>query len=221
MVSNPLQGGPNQTREGGPNENSEITETYRLTPALDLAYERLLSSALEDSQSAEPTMDAGDVSSLLPIEILFLSELRVQICRNGKRMETLNFAEFGFEDARSGNPDRAWETLVILAKERGIIREGRAASLGVHSFRHTNATAMDSLGIPQQIRKQRLGHSGNSVTENYTHVFAKDERAAAEKLGELFGTGWPEKEQGKVIPFPNLSQRQEWLAGSSQQAITK
>jgi len=70
-------------------------------------------------------MDAGDVSSLLPIEILFLSELRVQICRNGKRMETLNFAEFGFEDARSGNPDRAWETLVILAKERGIIREGR------------------------------------------------------------------------------------------------
>ena len=51
---------------------------------------------------------------------------------------------------------------------------------------------MDSLGIPQQIRKQRLGHSVGSVTENYTHMFTKDERAPADKLGELFGTGWPE-----------------------------
>jgi len=112
----------------------------------------------------------------------------------------------------------------IVGKDRTIDEatrsEKRAASLGVHSFRHTNATAMDSLGVPRQIRTQRLGHSGNSVTENYTHVFAKDERAVAEKLGELFGTGWPEKEQGKVIPFPNLSQTLEWLAGSSQQAIT-
>jgi integrase len=118
--------------------------------------------------------------------------------------------------------------LKVLAKIIGKDRttdaatrsEKRAASLGVHSFRHTNATAMDSLGIPHQIRKQRLGHSGTTVTESYTHSFAKDERAAAEKLGELFGTGWPGKEQGKVIPFPNLSQTQERLAGSSQQAIT-
>jgi len=67
---------------------------------------------------------------------------------------------------------------------------------------------MDSLGIPQQIRKQRLGHSGGSVTENYTHTFTEDEREAAEKIGELFGTGWPE---GKVISFPNLSQKEEEL----------
>jgi hypothetical protein len=44
---------------------------------------------------------------------------------------------------------------------------------------------MDSLGIPQQIRRQRLGHSGNSVTDNYTHTFTNDERNAAEKLGVL------------------------------------
>jgi len=80
--------------------------------------------------------------------------------------------------------------------------EERAASVGLHSFRHTNATAMDSLGIPQQIRKQRLGHSGNSVTENYTHAFTTDERDAAEKLGEFFGTGWPEITESKVISLP-------------------
>jgi hypothetical protein len=78
---------------------------------------------------------------------------------------------------------------------------------------------MDSLGIPQQIRKQRLGHSGNGVTERYTHTFTQDERLAAEKIGELFGTGWPEKEKGKLISFPNLSQMQEWPAGANQQAI--
>ena len=92
--------------------------------------------------------------------------------------------------------------------EQATLSEKRAASLGLHSFRHTNATAMDSLGIPQQIRKQRLGHSGGSVTENYTHTFTEDEREAAEKIGELFGTGWPE---GKVISFPNLSQKEEEL----------
>jgi integrase len=36
-----------------------------------------------------------------------------------------------------------------------------------------------------------------------------DERNAAEKLGELFGTGWPEIDKGKVISFPNLSQKEE------------
>ncbi len=74
---------------------------------------------------------------------------------------------------------------------------------------------MDSLGIPQQIRKQRLGHSGNSVTENYTHTFTQDERDAAEKLGDFFGSGWPEIDRGKVISFPNLSQKEEGLAGGT------
>ena len=97
--------------------------------------------------------------------------------------------------------------------------EKRAASVGLHSFRHTSATAMDSLAIPQQLRKQRLGHSGNSVTENYTHTFTQGERDAAEKIGELFGAGWPEADKGKVISFPSLSQKEEGPVGSIQQAL--
>ncbi len=77
--------------------------------------------------------------------------------------------------------------------------------MGLHSFRHTNATAMESLGIQPAIKKQRLGHSGNDVIDSYTHTFNKDERAAADKLGELFGTEWPEKGKEKLISFPNLS----------------
>jgi hypothetical protein len=60
----------------------------------------------------------------------------------------------------------------FVGRDRGIEQatrsEKRAASLGLHSFRHTNVTAVDSLGIPQQIRKQRIGHSAGSVPEIYT-----------------------------------------------------
>jgi integrase len=103
--------------------------------------------------------------------------------------------------------------------EQATRSEKRAASLGLHSFRHTAATAMDSLGIPQQIRRLRLGHSGNSVTDGYTHTFTVDERTAAEKLDELFGTGWPEIDAGKVISFPNLSQKEEGLLVESNKPL--
>lgn len=70
------------------------------------------------------------------------------------------------------------------------------------------------------IRKQHIGHSwGGDVTGIYTHTFTHDERTAAEKLGELFGTGWPETDKGKLISFPNLSQKEEGPIGSIQQAL--
>jgi hypothetical protein len=108
----------------------------------------------------------------------------------------------------------------IIAHAFDMRSEKRAVSLGLHSFRNTNATAMDSLAIHQQTRKQRLGHSGNSVTENYTHTFTQDERDAAEKLGEFFGTGWPEIDKGKLISFPSPSQTKEGPGGCTQQALS-
>jgi integrase len=70
--------------------------------------------------------------------------------------------------------------------------EIRQAPVGLHSFRHTNATAMDSLQIPKGVQRKRLGHSTKDITAHYMHTFAQDERDAAEKLGELFGRNWPE-----------------------------
>jgi integrase len=72
--------------------------------------------------------------------------------------------------------------------EQATRSEKRAASLGLHSFRHASGTAMDSLGIPLQIRRQRPAHSGNSVTDGYTHTFSDDERKAADaNLGNYSG----------------------------------
>jgi hypothetical protein len=62
------------------------------------------------------------------IEIVFLSDERVQI-RIGKSIETRNYAEFGFQDGRNQNPNRAWETLRRLAELRGVIRDGTEGRL--------------------------------------------------------------------------------------------
>lgn len=63
------------------------------------------------------------------IEILFLSDDRVQIVRGGKRCETLNYAEFGFEDGRTGNPNQAWILLRQLAEKRGCIASQTEAQM--------------------------------------------------------------------------------------------
>ena len=57
------------------------------------------------------------------VEILFLSDDRVQIWSGGKT-ETRNYADFGFADRRDGKPNQAWLTLRVLAQERGMIRDG-------------------------------------------------------------------------------------------------
>ena len=56
--------------------------------------------------------------------------------------------------------------------------------------------ATDSQATPRPFR-QRCDRA-------YTHTFAQDERVAAEKIGELLDTGWPEKEKGKLISFPHV-----------------
>jgi UvrD/REP helicase N-terminal domain len=62
------------------------------------------------------------VSSWSEVTITFLSDERVEI-RIGKQRETRNSAEFGFEDRRSGKPNRAWYMLRALAEHNGAISE--------------------------------------------------------------------------------------------------
>jgi hypothetical protein len=63
------------------------------------------------------------------IEISFISDERVQI-RRGKKTKTLNYAEFGFDDARTGSPNQAWGILRRLAELSGTIENAMEARLG-------------------------------------------------------------------------------------------
>jgi hypothetical protein len=58
-----------------------------------------------------------------------------------------------------------------------------------------------------------------SVLPDAMHDQLTGELAVAEKLGELFASGRPETDKGKVVSFPSLSQKEEGPAGSIQQAL--
>ena len=55
----------------------------------------------------------------------------------------------------------------------------------LHTFRHFNATAMDSLRVPGAVKRLRLGHSDGSITDSYTDAIERDDKAAAEQIAAL------------------------------------
>jgi hypothetical protein len=64
------------------------------------------------------------------VSVIFLSDERVQV-KHRDRIETLNYAEFGFADGRNGKPDRAWIVLQEFGKRNGVLpkpQPGRGAS---------------------------------------------------------------------------------------------
>lgn len=61
-----------------------------------------------------------------------------------------------------------------------------APRVGLHAFRHSSASAMDSLGTPERVRMDRLGHGSMKMTMKYSHSNSQDHRAAADALGALF-----------------------------------
>jgi hypothetical protein len=71
-----------------------------------------------DADKIDPVQESA--ASWQTIKISFLSDHRVQI-HNRAGIETLNYTEFGFADARDGKPNQAWGTLRVLAQARGII----------------------------------------------------------------------------------------------------
>ena len=101
------------------------SETSPVPPAVP-APEPQPSAMPEDA--AMSLAGGADAATWEGIEITFLSDERVQI-HIGKTHETRNYAEFGFQDNKSKNPNRAWETLRRLAELRGIIRDGTQAGL--------------------------------------------------------------------------------------------
>ena len=73
-----------------------------------------------------------------------------------------------------------------------------------HSFRHCNATLLDSIGTPLGTVQALLGHSTPEITRSiYLHAVPEDQRRAVENLERLiFGLKWTQVEESaeKMIP---------------------
>jgi integrase len=74
--------------------------------------------------------------------------------------------------------------------ERNAKEAEKLPSIRLHDLRHTAATLLLSEGVDIETVSHRLGHSKASITlDVYGHALETKDRAAADKLEELFASG--------------------------------
>lgn len=65
------------------------------------------------------------------------------------------------------------------------LRHAGLPDVPLHSARHTTATLLHRLGVPDQTRVRILGHSSATVTAGYTHIAGPEMADAMARLGRL------------------------------------
>ena len=61
------------------------------------------------------------------------------------------------------------------------------SGVGLHTLRHSAASALIAAGEHMKVVQELLGHSSYAITADiYSHVNVEQQRAAAERLGEAF-----------------------------------
>jgi integrase len=71
---------------------------------------------------------------------------------------------------------------------------------GAHSFRHGNATLLDSLRAPMAVRQERLGHVDARTTMGYTHLVTADDVRVAGEFGALLDKEFLAQDLPKLTP---------------------
>lgn len=107
------------------------------------------------------------------IEIVFLSELNVQIFRNGKADEPLNYAELGFADRRTGKngkskPTLAWGLLRAFAENSGSLEGAYSKRPRQQAYSRDRAP---TLGVRNQLR-----HETNESAIPMAHELQKQQK---------------------------------------------
>jgi hypothetical protein len=99
-----------------------LQRTAPLAAALSpLAKAEAEQTGREGASPSRSRQDVAEPSTWQELTIRFTSDKRVQFKVSGNWGESLNYAELDFEDRRTGNPNRAWQTLLKLAESKGTI----------------------------------------------------------------------------------------------------
>ena len=85
-----------------------------------------------------------------------------------------------YPDGKPIAPKQEWAMWVSLLDAAGLPR------IDQYATRHTTATLLDYLGIPQDVRMQIMGHSSKVAAKAYIHVDQTRTRTAVEKLADAF-----------------------------------
>lgn len=103
-----------------------------------------------------------------------------------------------------GEPVASIRTSLTRAARDAGIAYGRAA-VTFHSLRHTMATLLAELGVPDEQRRLVMGHSDLRTTQGYTHLRPQHERAPHAALSAAVQI--VESVQGKVQGPPDQAMR--------------
>jgi integrase len=79
------------------------------------------------------------------------------------------------------DPRNALTAFASIAERAGL------AGVGLHTLRHSAASALITSGAHLKVVQELLGHSSYGITADvYAHVNVEQQREAAERLGEAF-----------------------------------
>ena len=86
------------------------------------------------------------------------------------------------------NPNNPYDWLELFCKRTGM------RFLGIHSFRHFNASVLITSGIDARTVSASLGHSNTSTTLNiYAHTFAEAQAKASEAISSALNMTFQKK----------------------------
>src|SRR5215216_333724 len=79
------------------------------------------------------------------------------------------------------DPRNALRAFEKIADRAGL------AGVGLHTLRHSAASALIASGAHLKVVQEMLGHSSYAITADiYSHVAMEQQREAAQRLGEVF-----------------------------------
>ena len=116
-----------------------------------------------------------------------------------------------------GNTFPKWDhSLIRKRKFHPLLRKLGIHQCGFPAFRHGNATLLDQIGAPMEVRQNRLGHADAQTTMDYTHAVTADERRIAVELGRNSARYCTERTRERASvenADPDDSVRWRWLRG--------
>jgi integrase/TM2 domain-containing membrane protein YozV len=158
-----------------------LAPKLRLRNVLDLRWSEHVAPDL--SQISDPDHKT-DQETGLPLVILVSSELRkvLEVAKKHRRgAYVVHYHGRHVRDIKTGLKHavaRAAKTL----NDKSLIW-GRAKGVTYHSLRHTMATELARMGIPEALRTRVMGWRDPSTAPIYTHMVPIDEVAPLEELG--------------------------------------
>lgn len=110
-----------------------------------------------------------------------LSEIPVEIAGLGAGRESNSSISTAPALLFSMPDGRPWDNGEIVRRLKPVLGTG----VGLHAFRHANKSLMQSLGVPEYIQDERMGHAKSGMGGRYTHSSPEDHRRWAEAIGEI------------------------------------